>query len=123
MNDILPHLSIHEPSPASRSHWTKDPTSGASLAGPRVRALSLRLGLALVWVLSAGLVSCTSGEASVLSAEAIQATVNAIVTASASPHGQSNPTAPFTITLPTSPGWGGEVVRIVPSQTAIEDVH
>lgn len=57
-----------------------------------------------------------------LSAADIQATVNAIVTASASPPNQTNEPAPFSIASLTDSAWNGEVVRIEPSQGAIQDV-
>jgi hypothetical protein len=69
------------------------------------------------------LVACSSNQNSILSAEAIQATVNAIVTASASPPSQANSPAPFQITSLSGSGWTSEVVRILPTLGSIEEAY
>jgi hypothetical protein len=108
---------------ASRRLRVFNPRSGGSRDHRRIRAVTVCLGLILIVFSGAGLVSCATSDDTFLSAEEIQATVNAIVTASASPPSQIDSPAPFHITPLTGSGWGIDGIRIDVSQGAFEDVQ
>jgi hypothetical protein len=123
VKDINTTRGIEEVSRPSRDVAMRTASNLSQHTGPHRIPWALCLALALLAGMAAGLGACASGEDTILSAEDIQATVNAIVTASASPPSQASTPVPFNIMPAVDPGWGSEVVRVVPRQVTLESVQ
>lgn len=96
---------------------------GRFFAASRRMGLLYRAALAIFGALTALSAACTAQDNSILTADQIQATVNAIVTASAhTPEANSDP-APFRVSQPVNSSWQTDVVRIEPRQISIGSVQ
>jgi hypothetical protein len=79
--------------------------------------------LILLFSISSIIASCALENENTLSASEIQATLNAIVTASAFAPGHNSTPVPFNVSQPIASGWEGEVVSVEPRQTSIDSIQ